>query len=73
MRKNMVRLRILGIAAFLLFIISMFVYPNNNDYNFTQIRQVLMFISFGSFAIVIFLHLYKAYLDTFVKKEESDS
>jgi hypothetical protein len=73
MKSNIVKLRMLGMTAFLLYILSvMFLSSKNYGFYFTQIQQLLIIISFGSFAIVLGLQLYRVYIKNFVKEEEED-
>jgi uncharacterized membrane protein len=67
------KLRILGIITFLLFILyMMFCSSENPGFAFTQVQQLLIITSVGSFAIVIALQLYRLYINVYAKEEESD-
>jgi hypothetical protein len=63
MKKNILKLRILGMVTFLLFLLScMFPGSSNPSFNFSQIQQALAFISFASFAIVMVFQIYRFYI-----------
>ena len=60
MKKNILKLRILGMATFLLFLLScMFPSSRNPTFNFSQLQQALAGISFASFAIVMAFQIYR--------------
>ncbi len=62
MKRSIVKLRILGMATFLFFLLScMFASSPNPTFNFSQLQQALAFISFASFAIVMLLQVYMYY------------
>jgi hypothetical protein len=73
MKKNILKLRILGIVTFLIYLLSvMFVSSITASYNFAQIQQLLIFISVASFAVVMGMQIYRFYIKTYSKKEEED-
>lgn len=72
MSKTLFKLRMFGIAAFLLFMISLMtgIAP---EPGFNQLQQILILVSFIIFAILIVIHAYDFIVKSFVKKEEVDS
>lgn len=73
MKKNIMKLRILGIITFLLFMVSVMFTPSlNPGFNFTQVQQLLIIISCGSFAIVLGMQLYRFYINAYAQEEEVD-
>ena len=73
MRKTIFKLRIFGIVAFLLFIISsMFGSPSNSGFYFNHVQEILILISFVIFAILILLKVYGFYVNNSVKREEEE-
>ena len=74
MKKNIVKLRMLGIISFLLYILFvMFIATKTPNYTLTQIEELLIIISFGSFAVVMALQAYTFYIKNFVKHNEDDA
>lgn len=72
MKKNIARLRIVGILAFALYLISnFFQLPFPVNYKPGQVQQALMFVALACFAIVIALQLYRYYISTY-STEEND-
>ena len=70
MRTTFMKLRIAGIAAFLLFILSaMFNFPSNSGFYFNQVQQILLVVSFVIFALLILLQVY----GLFVKATENEA
>ncbi len=73
MKKNILKLRMLGAVTFLLYILSVVFAPAQNPgFNFTQIQQLLIIISCGSFAVVMGLHLYSIYINIYAKEGDDD-
>ena len=73
MKKNILKLRILGMVTFLIYLLSvMFLPSKTTSYNFIQIQQLLIIISVASFAIVMALQVYRFYIKTYAKEEEVD-
>jgi len=73
MKKNIVKLRLLGILCFLLYLISIMVNPAGTVKNsYTQIQQLLIILAFGSFVVVMGMQLYRFYIKTYLKEEEED-
>jgi hypothetical protein len=71
MSKTLFTLRIFGIAAFLLFMISkMFQFPSISEYYLSQVQQIFMLVSFFIFAFLILLQLYNAFVNTIVDKPD---
>jgi hypothetical protein len=50
----------------------MFSFPEENRFDISTIRQVLMLVSFFVFAILILLQLYGLYLNMVSRNEETD-
>ena len=73
MNKIIFKLRIFGIATFLLYILSfIFSLPEGYWFDISEIRQVLMLVSFFVFAILILLQLYGLYLNMVSRNEKTD-
>jgi len=73
MKKSILKLRMLGAVTFLLYIVSVLFAPSPNPgFNFKQIQQLLMFISCGSFVVVMGLHIYSIYLNISAKDEDGE-
>ena len=73
MSRTIMKLRIAGIATFLLFILSaMFGFQLKSNFYFTQIQQILILVSFVVFGILILLQGYGFYINNFAKKTEDD-
>jgi membrane protein YdbS with pleckstrin-like domain len=71
MKKNIVKLRITGMATFLIYLLSfMFAPSKTTSYNFIQIQQLLIIISIASFAIVVAMQVYRFYIKTYTKEED---
>lgn len=71
MSRTLFKLRMFGIAAFVLFILSaMFGFPPKPGFSFNLIQQILILVSFVIFAILIVVHVYIFYIKYFVKEEE---
>lgn len=74
MKKNIVKLRILGMISFLLYFLSfLFKTSKISDNNFMQIQQLLIIIALGSFAIVMGLQIYRFYINTYLKEDDEDT
>ena len=71
MKKNILKLRILGMVTFLIYLLSvMFSPPTTTSYNFTQVQQLLIIISVASFAIVMAMQVYRFYIKTYAKEDD---
>ena len=74
MSTTLMKLRIAGIAAFLLFILSsMFNSPTSSGFYFNQIQQILIVVSFVIFGILILLQVYGFFIKNHVKEDGVDS
>ena len=74
MSRTMFKLRVFGIAAFLLFIISaMFKIQFESNFYFAQGQQILALVAFVIFVILILVHIYKFYINNFANKREDDN
>ena len=71
MKKNIVKLRILGIATFLLYILLvLFLSSKKPAFYFTQVQEILIFVSLISFAIVMILQVYRFYIKIYAREDE---
>jgi hypothetical protein len=71
MKKNILKLRILGMVTFLIYLLlAMLPFSGIPSYNYIQIRQLLIIISIASFAIVVVMQVYRFYIKPYAKEEE---
>jgi hypothetical protein len=73
MKKNIVRLRIVGIIAFALYLISNFTQlPFPVNYKPGDIQVALIIIAVACFTIVIGMQLYRYYINTYIEEENDE-
>jgi flagellar motor component MotA len=72
MKKNIVKLRILGMVTFLLYLLLVMVSPSKVTYTLIQIQQLLIITSIASFAIIMSMQVYRIYIKTYAKEEEEE-
>jgi len=73
MRTTLMKLRIAGIATFLLFFLSaMFNSPTTSGFYFNQVQKILIVVSFIIFTILILVQVYGFFINRHVKEEEVD-
>jgi flagellar motor component MotA len=72
MKKNIVKLRILGMVTFLLYLLLVMVSPSKVTYTLIQIQQLLIITSIASFAIIMAMQVYRIYIKTYAKEEEEE-
>lgn len=74
MKTTLMKLRLAGIVAFVLFVLSaMFNFPSSSGFYFSQAQQILIVVSSVIFAILILIQLYGLFANNQVKEEEADS
>ncbi len=73
MSSPVFKLRLFGIATFLLYIISMmFEFPSAAKYYVTRLQQILILVTFVIFVIVILLQLFRYYIKINQGEEEEE-
>lgn len=73
MKTTLMKLRIVGIVAFLLFMISvMFGFSADTPFQFNLVQQILILVSFLIFALLILLQLWGVIAKMNQPEEELD-
>lgn len=73
MNKILFKLRLFGIASFLLFFVSsMFSLPKDTGgFSFNQVQQISILVSVVIFAFLMLVHLYGLFARAFSREDES--